>query len=78
MSKQIYDEYGDPIDWEHLRFAYNRSELEAYAGDYADDYDLEAIEAEAREWDTEFQTYVWKVRGPALTRLFAKHLKERA
>lgn len=38
---------------------YQRYELEAYLGEYADDYDVSAIEAEATEYDPKTGRTVW-------------------
>lgn len=41
------------------RAVYQRCALEAYLGDYADDYDVSAIEAEATEYDPKTGRTVW-------------------
>lgn len=41
------------------RPTYQRYELEAFLGDYADDYDVDAIEAEATEYDPATGRTVW-------------------
>lgn len=46
--------------FEPTREIYQRYELEAYLGDYTDDYDLEAIEAEATEYDPKTSRTYWK------------------
>lgn len=52
---------------------YERHELEAYAGEHAEDYDLDAIEAEARKWNPETNRYEWCVNEAELIWLFAQH-----
>lgn len=39
---------------------YQRAELDAYLGDYSDDYDVDAIEAEATEYDPKTGRRTWR------------------
>ena len=39
---------------------YQRYILEAYLGDFVDDFDIEAIEGEITEWDDIMSTWVWR------------------
>lgn len=55
----IDDAAADPENLEEPAPTYQRYELEAYLGDYADDYDVDAIEAEATEHDPRTGRTVW-------------------
>ena len=61
-NSEIIDEAGTAVHiayYEPPREPYDPAELAAYLGDYADDYDVTAIEAEATEYDPATGRRVW-------------------
>lgn len=62
----------DYCTFEPAREIYQRAELVAYLGDYVDDYDVDAIEAEATEYDPKTSRTYWK-RGINLWEVCERH-----
>lgn len=60
------------LDSPYLVWDYQRSELEAYLGE-PQDYDVEAIEAEATAYDPETDSRVWTASGEDLARICERH-----
>ena len=59
-------------DSPYLVWDYQRHELEAYLGE-PQDYDVEAIEAEATAYDPETDSRIWTASGEDLARICERH-----
>lgn len=60
------------FDSPYLVWDYQQSELEAYLGE-PQDYDVEAIEAEATAYDPETDSRIWTASGEDLARICERH-----